>query len=95
MKLLKFGAPWCTSCKALSAMLEANPIMIGSEKLEIEEINIENDDDRVEQYKVRGIPACVLIGDKGEDVEIWRAKTPTIVSDIQASVNKYYDQKGI
>lgn len=65
MKVLKFYADWCQPCKVLTNTIEK----YYNGDVEIESINIETDMDKAVEYKVRGVPLCVLLDDNGVEVK--------------------------
>lgn len=81
MKLLKFTADWCASCKALSSKLE------DFELCEIDEIDVEEEVDITNEFKVRSLPTIVLIDD--EEKEIDRLIGNVSVNDIEKLVKKH------
>ena len=64
MKILKFGADWCSSCKTLSRVLEniESPIPI-------ESVDIDANQEVAVKYGVRGVPTCVIIDDSGAEIK--------------------------
>lgn len=81
MKLLKFTADWCASCKALSSKLE------NFELCEIEEVNVEEEIDITNEFKVRSLPTIVLIDD--EEKELDRLVGNVSINAIEDLVNKH------
>ena len=81
MKLLKFTADWCASCKALSSKLEDFKLC------EINEIDVEEEIDITNEFKVRSLPTIVLIND--EEKEIDRLIGNVSVNDIEKLVKKH------
>ena len=81
MKLLKFTADWCASCKALSSKLEDFKLC------EINEIDVEEEIDITNEFKVRSLPTIVLIDD--EEKEIDRLIGNVSVNDIEKLVKKH------
>jgi len=65
MKVLKFYADWCAPCKALTAIIEEHY----KGDVPIESVNIEEYSDIALQYKVRGVPVCVLLDDDGNELK--------------------------
>lgn len=63
-KIYKFSAAWCGPCKMLSKTLATieSPV-------QIEEIDIDQNIELTQQYKVRGVPTLVLVE---EDKEVKR-----------------------
>lgn len=81
MKLLKFTAEWCASCKALSSKLE------DFELCEIDEIDVEEEIDITNEFKVRSLPTIILIDD--EEKEIDRLIGNVSINEIEKLVNKH------
>lgn len=81
MKLLKFTAEWCASCKALSSKLE------DFELCEIDEIDVEEEIDITNEFKVRSLPTIILIDD--EEKEIDRLVGNVSINEIEKLVNKH------
>lgn len=81
IKVLKFWAPWCKPCTALSTMLEG---------LDITNHNI--DDEKasplVEKFKIRNIPTLVFLKDGGEVHRHAGLITKTLYLEILEILNK-------
>ena len=60
MKLLKFGASWCGPCKMLTQVMSDMEF-----PYEVQEIDIEDNEELVAQYNIRGVPTLVLLNDDG------------------------------
>lgn len=58
MKIYKFGADWCAPCKVLAATLE-------DLHLPYTNVNVDEDEDLVDQYKIRNIPVLIFADDEG------------------------------
>jgi len=66
MRLLKFQASWCHSCKMLSKTMESiNHPLIESKQ----EIDIDEDMEKARQYGIRGVPTLILVDDEGKEVK--------------------------
>ena len=63
-KILKFSATWGGPCKMLSKTLQSVQT-----EIEIEDVDIEQNPELTQQYRVRGVPTLVLLQD---DVELKR-----------------------
>ena len=85
MKLLKFTAEWCASCKALSSKLE------DFELCEIDEIDVEEEIDITNEFKVRSLPTIILIDD--EEKEIDRLIGNVSINEIEKLVNKHLNNQ--
>ena len=64
MKVLKFGAEWCTACKMLTRVLEGV-----ESNIPIEEINIDENQDISIKYGIRGVPTMILVDDSGTEIK--------------------------
>lgn len=80
MKVLKFYAPWCGQCKALTKELEKNPISVP-----VEDINVEDNKEMTEKYSVQGLPTLILTGKEGIVLATWHGivKSETINNKIK------------
>lgn len=63
MKVLKFGANWCSGCNALSKVIKDAVI-----KAELVEVDIDKDNVMAAKYGVRGVPLCVVVDDEGKEL---------------------------
>ncbi len=57
--LVDFWAEWCTPCKAIAPVLEEIAVE-RSDSLTIAKLNIDENPDTPQQYKIRGIPTLLL-----------------------------------
>ena len=83
MKLIKFGAPWCASCKKLSKMIEAERL---TDIIEVEEIDVEDDPDKADDYAVQNLPTMLLVGDDGMVLNRWSGIHPGILDEVKAVI---------
>lgn len=60
-RVLKFSASWCVPCKQLSAMLAA----MGET---VEEVDIDENEELVAKYGIRGVPTMVMLDEAGNEV---------------------------
>jgi len=65
MKLLKFRKDGCVPCDRLEPKLEE---AVNERSLEVEEVNVEDNMDKVREFKVRASPTVVALED-GEEVD--------------------------
>lgn len=78
MKLLQFKAEWCGPCRGQTKEFEENPV-----KVELETIDIAEDGQAVEKYKVRSIPTIILV-DNDTELKRWNGFTKS--KDISAYI---------
>ena len=81
MKLLKFTADWCASCKALSSKLEDFKLC------EIKEVDVEEEVDTSIEFKIRSLPTIVLVDEENKEID--RLIGNVSVSEIEKLVNKH------
>jgi len=62
--LLKFGAQWCTQCKALDKII--SQIELGSTLLV--HVDIDHEPDVAKAYNIRGLPTTVILDQMGEEI---------------------------
>lgn len=60
-KVLKFSATWCGPCKMLAKTLQTVQT-----EVEIENVDIEQNPELTQQYRIRGVPTLVLLQDDAE-----------------------------
>lgn len=61
MKVLKFGADWCSACKSLTRTLSGSSV-------DITEVDLDNDTELAIKYHIRNVPTLVLIDDSGTEM---------------------------
>lgn len=62
-KMLKLGASWCQPCNMLDKVLETAQLNV-----EVEKIDIEKNPEVAQQYKIRGVPVCILFDENGNEI---------------------------
>ena len=65
IKLLDFWAVWCGPCRIMAPVLEEIKKELGV-KVEVEEINVDEDPKKTEQFGVMSIPTYVIMKDGKE-----------------------------
>ncbi|KKQ16243.1 thioredoxin [Candidatus Daviesbacteria bacterium RIFCSPHIGHO2_12_FULL_37_16] len=65
IKLLDFWAVWCGPCRIMAPVLEEIKKELG-DKVEVEEINVDEDPKKTEQFGVMSIPTYVIMKDGKE-----------------------------
>jgi thioredoxin 1 len=71
-RLIKFGAPWCQSCRVLDKQLNQLSLDI-----EIEYVDIDENTDKTTEFKIRGVPTLVYMED-GKEI---RRKSGVLMAD--------------
>lgn len=61
-KVLKLGAEWCAPCRALSEMLKQVT------DVPIEELDVDENEEICEKYKIRNIPVLLFLNEKDEEL---------------------------
>ena len=65
VKLIDFWAPWCGPCKVMAPILDEIKNELG-EKVEIEEINVDENQAKASEFGVMSIPTYVILKDGTE-----------------------------
>lgn len=82
LKLLKFGASYCTPCRSLTPILEEL-----KDKVTIEDIDVDEVDPVVlTNYKIRNIPVLIITKD---NVEVWRHVGSISKIDLENKLKEY------
>ena len=66
MKVIKFGAPWCGSCKSMSTVVESAKDKL---PMPVEDIDIDEQFEIARKYNVRSVPTLVVVDDSGTEVK--------------------------
>ena len=61
-KVLKLGAEWCQPCKALATTLKQVT------DVPIEELDVDENEEICEKYKIRNIPVLLFLNEKDEEL---------------------------
>lgn len=65
MKILKFGAKWCTSCTGLDKVLNESQQLFNAP---VESIDIDDQFKLAAQYNIRSVPTMILLNDDGSEI---------------------------
>ena len=65
LKIIKFGAPWCSPCRSMSPVV--NYVLSDDKYSDVEFIDIDIDEEAgqkaAQEFGIRSIPAFVLVSD--------------------------------
>lgn len=61
--VLKFSAEWCGPCKAMTPIFDKVKNEFSSEEIEFNEIDIEEDINATEEFKIMSVPTFVILKD--------------------------------
>ena len=64
MKILKFGAIWCSPCKMLASIMDNIEL-----PYEVESIDIDEQSELAMKYRVRGVPTLILVDDTDNEIK--------------------------
>lgn len=78
-KILKFSAEWCMPCKMLEESLQAEPLSV-----EVEEVDVDANRDLAIEYSIRSVPTLVYIKEGREIARVTGAKS---VAELQKWVD--------
>jgi len=69
--LIKFYADWCTWCKTLDTvvLIDQKAINFFSSEVNLVRIDTEVDTALAKEYKISGLPTCVLTDNKGQEID--------------------------
>lgn len=68
MKIIKFGAEWCASCKALQPILESMIATNPSHEFIFEDVDTEEGSEAAVAYKVKSLPTTVFVNHRNEEI---------------------------
>lgn len=66
MEILKFYADWCGPCKVVGVKLKEAQLNIP-----ITEVDVEDSEELVRDYRIRNIPVVILLDDNRIEVKRW------------------------
>lgn len=66
MKVIKFYALCCGQCRVVAKEFKDHPINVP-----IEDINVVEEPEIANKYKIKGLPTTLLLNDKEEVLETW------------------------
>jgi thioredoxin 1 len=82
--LVKFWAPWCTSCMAMDPVVQQVQDQIPS--VDVVKVNVDEDPEFAISLGIKGIPAMFLYKD-GE--EVWKDKGPKAFGALVEQIAPY------
>ena len=62
MKILKFTAPWCAPCKAMSVYWDE---AVQTSTFDVEEFNVDDNPDKLQKYNIKSVPTMLIVDDEG------------------------------
>ena len=65
MRILKFGAPWCSSCKTLTATMESWDSKTVSK---IEAVDVDKDRQKAKDHRIMSMPTVLVLDEIGNEV---------------------------
>lgn len=81
MEILKFSGQYCTPCKMLAKEFEKYNLSIN-----VKEVDVEEDFELVEKYKIKSVPTTILIDDNGNENKRWIG-TFNVKEELKAFIN--------
>lgn len=70
VKLYKFYADWCMPCKQQAKIFEETPL-----KVEIINVNVDEDEELCKKFEVRGLPTLILVDNEDNIIKSWHRLT--------------------
>lgn len=65
MKILKFGADWCTSCKTLNAVMET---WEDATRSKVEYVDVDKNRQSAKDHRIMTMPTVLVLDETGNEV---------------------------
>lgn len=87
MRIIKFGAEWCSACRVSDPILDDLRVDYPIEYVDVDK----QEDEAFNTFKIRNIPAVIILNGEGNEVErLVGAKTKVEYSEIfKKHFNRY------
>lgn len=82
MKILKFGADWCSQCKAQDNEFKEHPLVISPKIIDVDEA----EESLIDKYKIRSIPVIIVLDNDNNEIKRWVGRTSS--TEINDFLNK-------
>jgi thioredoxin 1 len=75
-KIIKMSASWCMPCRVYSKTFNDVKNKDKYKNIVFEEIDVDENEEMVNKYKVRGVPTTIILGEEEKVLSIFSGNVP-------------------